>query len=363
MTVEAQVADWEADAGTEAEAAIEGMFPLDFKFPDNVAERFLVEAGLNSLKPGLRFPSCLSRVALTCIKEQFGPEFSSGASGSYLRQSLRGFMDEVMDLPAVNLKNMLPQNFWLEYVRPNLRALQRDIKKDVLLLRERAAAKNKIDELLEDLNAVGDERDHFRRRFEEAQADSLTDSLTTLPNRRAMEERMRKIAQEQPAAPFVFMVFDLDKFKDLNDEFGHLAGDKALYQLGGFISDLSSTLRYDDICRWGGDEFGVLIPNGDGRAEEVAELIRNKVAESTFILPTNSGTRTEIKKTLSIGLAHCTGADLATDAPYRKADAALHLAKGHRLDAEDRVLERNVLPGRDRVVVYGKPSTYPQAEV
>lgn len=118
-----------------------------------------------------------------------------------------------------------------------------------------------------------------QRRAEDAQRDALTDVLTRLPNRRALDFALsREIAgARRGRSPFALLLFDIDHFKRLNDDLGHRAGDTALAGLAGL---LQGALREEDVVgRWGGDEFVALAPGTDGGAAmALAERVRLAVA-------------------------------------------------------------------------------------
>lgn len=104
---------------------------------------------------------------------------------------------------------------------------------------------------------------------------ALRDPLTHVLNRRAFERygRVELARASRYALPLVLVLFDLDRFKEVNDRLGHLAGDQAL-QL--FASVLQGGARESDlVARWGGDEFAVLMPHTDGaRGLAVCERLR-----------------------------------------------------------------------------------------
>ncbi len=97
--------------------------------------------------------------------------------------------------------------------------------------------------------------------FEEAQEQSLTDVLTGLPNRRYMERHLAQALARasRRAEPVAVLLLDMDRFKSINDEFGHQVGDRALQEVARL---LRGSLRVYDVCaRFGGDEFVVVMSN------------------------------------------------------------------------------------------------------
>lgn len=109
---------------------------------------------------------------------------------------------------------------------------------------------------------------------------SLTDTLTGLPNRRHAMRRLDMLWQEssQTNSPLVSMMIDADYFKEVNDTYGHDAGDTVLIELA---KTLKGNLRNDDIvCRLGGDEFFIICPKTDNAGGmHIAELTRKAVSE------------------------------------------------------------------------------------
>jgi diguanylate cyclase (GGDEF)-like protein len=150
----------------------------------------------------------------------------------------------------------------------------------------------------------------------ETQLQASTDGLTGLMNRRSLENRAR-IARTS-GEDFALVMADLDHFKGLNDAHGHETGDRALRI---FAETLRATIRVDDYaCRFGGEEFVVLLPRADiSEAIEVMERVRGKLAEAT-------GRGDVPVFTASFGIAHSDDADDFDDLLLR-ADHALFKAK------------------------------------
>ena len=116
------------------------------------------------------------------------------------------------------------------------------------------------------------------------------------------------------------MLLDLDRFKVLNDTYGHLAGDQVL---NGFAQDLKSCLRHSDIvCRWGGEEFIVLLKDTDGQIGLIiAEKIRQYVEQQSY---TYKGQI--LRVTVSIGLTTLQPDD-TLHTLLSRADHAMYRAK------------------------------------
>jgi diguanylate cyclase (GGDEF)-like protein len=120
-------------------------------------------------------------------------------------------------------------------------------------------------------------------RTDEAKAQELArvDTLTELGNRRAFDERLAAEVSRarRTGTPLSLLVCDLDDFKHINDERGHLAGDECLRQVAQAIR---SELRTEDSCfRWGGDEFVILLADtGESGAADVARRLKVVVASS-----------------------------------------------------------------------------------
>lgn len=162
----------------------------------------------------------------------------------------------------------------------------------------------------------------LRRYQKRIAALATTDSLTELPNRRGFDLLANQAIQEarRNQSPLCALLLDLDHFKELNDSHGHLAGDAVLR---GFARQLSDNLRQSDIiCRWGGEEFILLLKdNTPEQARQLGEKIRQQTEQSRFDYE-----GAQLRITTSIGLAELHPAD-ALDQLIARADRALYRAK------------------------------------
>jgi len=150
----------------------------------------------------------------------------------------------------------------------------------------------------------------------ETQLQASTDGLTGLVNRRSLENRMRQLRSE--GNDFALVMADLDHFKVLNDSYGHETGDRALRI---FSETLRHELRADDLaCRYGGEEFAILLPGVDlHEAVEALDRVRQALSEVTSRGDTPSFTA-------SFGVAHASSAG-GTEDLLQRADQALFAAK------------------------------------
>jgi diguanylate cyclase (GGDEF)-like protein len=156
---------------------------------------------------------------------------------------------------------------------------------------------------------------------------SMLDQLTKLPNRRCFDERLR-IEWKQAIVektPLSLIMLDLDKFKKLNDTYGHQQGDAALKTIAGIFPH--AFRRPGDIAaRWGGEEFVILLPNTPlADALETAEKVRTDIEDADI---PRSGDLTPIKSTVSIGVnSLIPEMDSSIDMFISKTDKALYKAK------------------------------------
>ena len=127
-----------------------------------------------------------------------------------------------------------------------------------------------------------------------------TDGLSGLMNARAFERALdREIASKRPSQKLALLALDVDHFKSINDTFGHLIGDAVIVHLGSVLT--GATRRKDVAARTGGEEFSLLLRDGDReRATAFAERLRQSIADDQF---SADGMSIPIGMTVSIGVA------------------------------------------------------------
>ena len=159
----------------------------------------------------------------------------------------------------------------------------------------------------------------FREVVESNVRDPLTSCVTRRHGMGIFQTEMRRARRSQ--LPMALIVFDLDHFKAINDRYGHLAGDAVLGAVGG---RMNSVLRGSDLkCRYGGEEFLILLPDTPSQgAVRVAETLRREI-EGTSI-PWNDDT---LRVTASFGITAITPGEMDPLAAIARADEALYRAK------------------------------------
>lgn len=185
--------------------------------------------------------------------------------------------------------------------------------------------------------ALALERAEWQERASEFQLMSITDPLTTLPNRRYLEERLMEELNRSKRYdyPMSFLMIDIDDFKAYNDKNGHQAGDLAL-QITAHC--LKGALRSADVAsRYGGEEFCILLPQtGQAEAGAIADRIRHRVSTTHF---PHGLSQPLGRVTVSIGVSTFSSLVNTSENIIAAADRALYQAKNM---------------GKDRVVFYGE---------
>ena len=166
---------------------------------------------------------------------------------------------------------------------------------------------------------------NLQQSLEAIRAESLTDPLTGLGNRKYFDRMIETAVQTAQATgePLSLMMFDIDHFKSFNDSYGHLTGDQVLRLVG---MSLKQTIKGQDItARYGGEEFAVVLPSTALRqALTVADHIRRAVMAKE--LKKKSTGEILGRVTISVGVSMLKPGD-DTDALIERADACLYAAK------------------------------------
>jgi diguanylate cyclase len=214
-----------------------------------------------------------------------------------------------------------------------------DAAKELLLAKKADQIKSIIESLLHSTSEVREtnktledrlilaknEISNLQQSLEAIRAESLTDPLTGLGNRKYFDRMIDMAVQSALASgePLSLLLFDIDHFKSFNDSYGHLTGDQVLRLVG---LSLKQTIKGQDItARYGGEEFAVVLPNTALRqALTVADHIRRAVMAKE--LKKKSTGEILGRVTISVGVSMLKQDD-DTDALIERADACLYAAK------------------------------------
>ncbi len=188
-------------------------------------------------------------------------------------------------------------------------------------------AERRIQEMAGRVQSMETETQDLRERMRAARAKALRDSLTGLHNRLALDERMDQeyASWKRYGDDLSLVVLDVDRFKRLNDELGHQAGDKALKTLAGRLR--AGVREADFVARYGGEEFVVLMSRTSAEAAlAVAEKLRGVISQCRFHYREEP-----VQVTVSCGVASFHAGD-TPESVFQRADQALYRAKGEGRD-------------------------------
>ncbi|MGA2226642.1 MAG: diguanylate cyclase [Syntrophobacteraceae bacterium] len=180
-----------------------------------------------------------------------------------------------------------------------------------------------MESLNENLSRMKKEVDQVHEKRKALEKEVLVDPLTGIANRRALRERLKNELHrfQRYRQFFSILLFDIDNFKAINDQYGHWAGDRCLKEI---IKRVRAILRETDfIARWGGDEFVLIFPGTDlESAGAVAERLRKLIQNTRFVYH-----KQEISLTVSCGVTEIAESDQNQETIFNRVDKAMYKAK------------------------------------
>ena len=253
------------------------------------------------------------------VSREAGDRDAAQARGEALSVAVRGEVDGL----AVSLRDSTDLDQLKSAVSLSLDRLQSHMETFLDAERGRHAdAVNREVALRDELSRLEDEADQLRKQVARSRDQANTDPLTGLPNRRAWDGRLAdEMARfRRFGAPLSLAVFDLDNFKQINDRFGHKAGDKALKVIASL---LRARLRETDfLSRYGGEEFVLLLPGAEmDAAFALVDGMRTAVADAGL-----HSKGEPVPLTLSGGVA-CLQPGETAEVAFERADRAMYQAK------------------------------------
>lgn len=183
--------------------------------------------------------------------------------------------------------------------------------------------REEMESLNQNLSRMKKEVDQVHEKRKALEKEVLIDSLTGVANRRALKERLKSEMYrfQRYNQIFSLLVFDIDRFKSINDQHGHWAGDRCLKEI---VKRIGPILRETDLIgRWGGDEFVLIFAATClESAATVAERLRKLIQNTRLVYHKH-----EISLSISIGVAQVLEGDQSIEKLFNRADKAMYKAK------------------------------------
>jgi diguanylate cyclase len=243
----------------------------------------------------------------------------SAENRNKLDQSVSEQMEE-LKLSSTNATTLEPLK---EIIKSRLANIAKEIRehseKEAV---QRQKTQQQLDDLVDKIKNMESESCELKSKLKIANTQALRDTLTGLPNRNAYNERLKtELARwKRYHSPLSLIIWDIDHFKNINDSYGHKAGDKVLLLIAKQLSDHSRAT--DFISRFGGEEFTMLLPETNSQSALIlANQLRQIIEKTGF---NASGASVEI--TISCGITEFT-LDDTDETAFERADQALYQAK------------------------------------
>ncbi len=200
------------------------------------------------------------------------------------------------------------------------KAIEAKRLEDEVRLRE---ADSRIAELQNSVRTYNEEVLQVRERASALEKEVLLDPLTNIHNRRAYDLEIRDCLRRfhRDGQPFSLIMADVDRFKGINDKYGHSAGDKCLQEIAKLVK--LSLRKTDFFARYGGEEFvAILRGTAAEDAQKIAEKIRGRVEKARFLYHNE-----KMPITISLGVTQVQPTDRDSETSFIRVDNAMYLAK------------------------------------
>ncbi|WP_226685150.1 MULTISPECIES: GGDEF domain-containing protein [Shewanella] len=269
--------------------------------------------------------------ALSAVREVVSDSYNQSQRSHQLKSQLNRELNAQVDNVGASLVDIDDITELKQQISEQLATIRASLaRKEALEQREQALLRKSIETMRKELNDLSSEATTYKERLFEQQKLNMLDTLTQLPNRAAMEERMEQEYRhfQRNKQPLWLAVADIDHFKSINDSFGHTTGDKTLQVIA---MALKNSLRDTEfVARYGGEEFVLIIP--DVSPKDIEQLL-NRVREKIKNIPFKFKNQ-RITVTVSIGAAQILDGEHIQET-FERADAALYKAKH---ESRDRVI-------------------------
>lgn len=233
--------------------------------------------------------------------------------------------EKKVNIPVQTIQEAITQNEGVEHkvakAADDLNQVNAELTKEVA---EQVAFESELADTKIDLAEARDDLSKSQAKEEETRQITLHDALTGLPNRVLFEQRLEHglIQAKRRSWKLAVLFIDIDKFKSINDSYGHDLGDKVLLMVA---NRLQSSVREEDmVCRWGGDEFVCLLLDVKQEADitRLAEKMVNRISEACEF----NGTVLSIRPSIGIAIYPADGE--TAEILFKNADMAMYKAKG-----------------------------------
>jgi diguanylate cyclase len=184
-------------------------------------------------------------------------------------------------------------------------------------------ADSKITQLQMNVRNYNEEIDKVTRRAKELEQEVLLDPLLNINNRRSYDLKIMESLRDYHLRqqPFSLILIDVDHFKQINDGFGHIAGDRCLHELAKLVA--GCVRKTDFLARYGGEELVLIMPGGNTEdAKNVAEKIRERIDRARFYYQGEV-----IHLTISLGVTAAQPSDTDAERLFIRVDEAMYHAK------------------------------------
>lgn len=239
---------------------------------------------------------------------------------SEFNSSLDGQLDDIRESFSLPKSFEEVRSFVLGKLKTIRLALESKRKQDESYLQN---AQEKMGSLQKGFQKMKKEIGQVHKKTRILEQEILLDSLTGIYNRRAYEMRIKEELSrwQRYGQPFSLVLFDIDHFKKVNDQFGHQAGDKCLREI---TSRIRPSLRHSDfLARYGGEEFIIILPGtNEDDAYRVAEKIRILIEKTHFVYQ-----GVEVPVTISLGVTEVKTPDKDPEGLFQRVDGAMYQAK------------------------------------
>ena len=255
---------------------------------------------------------------------------------SAIGQSIRGIADANWDV-ANKMAEQVKELDNISKLPPGEELAER-LRNTVLNVHQAARAMGEnLGALATQVQSANEQITVLEQQLKEARERALYDALTRVSSRAALDERLAAAVRDgESGGPWCIMIADLDHFKEVNDQHGHLIGDALLYKIARVMEGtLKERAGGVFLARYGGEEFCIILAGAAlAEASEVAEQIRGAIASAKWQPRTGAGAPV-IRTTISIGVTQ-----------YRQGDTVASL-----IERTDRALYRAKKAGRNKVAV------------